>query len=129
MQPSSGIQWIKKLSNTTIQFIGTKAYFTRRHEFNFTTNKEKLKSVQVNDKLLNVLSINLRDHEVTGTDLRNIFNNILLRSWVNWWTSVFNKRNYSDSVMMSPDGFCVDNVDMISEFIILNSLVGKTSKC
>jgi hypothetical protein len=124
--PGSGILWVKKLSNATLQYINAKPFFTKNHQINLETMSDTFTSVILNQNLLNMLSLKPPTREkILTPEFKQIFNNILVRTWMNWWTSVFTKRDGSNSVLMTSDHTQIDDVDMMSEFIIFNSVSGK----
>jgi hypothetical protein len=102
--PRSGILWVKKLSNATLQYINAKPFFTKNHQINLETMSDTFTSVILNENLLNMLSLKPPTREkILTPEFKQIFNNILVRTWMNWWTSVFTKRDGSNSVLMTSD--------------------------
>jgi hypothetical protein len=123
--PRSGILWVKKLSNATLQYINAKPFFTKNQQINLNTMTDKFTSVILNQNLVNMLSLKPpTDSQIATPEVKQIFNNILVRTWMNWWTNVFTKRDGSNSILKTHDHTHIDDVDMMSEFIIYNSVSG-----
>ena len=91
---------------------------------------DKFTSVILNQNLLNMLSLKSAPSTQPSTpEFKQIFDNILVRTWMNWWTNVFTNKNTTSNILKTHDNTQIDDVDMMSEFIVYNKVSGKLTPC